>query len=84
MAALSESHRGALLAVIIDGRVVCLREIQAKAAAQVEINGNFDAHQAQRVLQGLLGPFAGGGEDPSFPPDEEDDQPSPAAGGGVF
>ena len=84
MAALSEAHRGEFLAIVIDGRVVCLRKIQAKTAAQIEIDGNFDAHQAQRLLQGLLGPFAGGGEDPGSPPDEEDDQPSPASGGGVF
>ena len=49
MAALSEAHRDEFLAVVIDGRVVCLRKIEAKMAAQIEIDGNFDAHQAQCV-----------------------------------
>ena len=52
MATLSKSHRGGLLAVLIDGRVVCLPKIQAKMAAQVEIDGNFDARQAERLSTG--------------------------------
>ena len=71
MAALGEAHRGALLAVLIDGRAVCLTKIQAKMPAQVEIDGNFDARQAQRLLRGLLGPFAGGGENTSSPLEED-------------
>ena len=59
MAALSETHRGGFLAAVIDGRVVCLPKIQAKMVAQVEIDGNLDAREAQRLLRGLLGPFAG-------------------------
>ena len=35
-------------------------KIQAKTAAQVEIDGNFDAHQAERLLRGLLGPLGRG------------------------
>jgi biopolymer transport protein ExbD len=85
IAALSEAHRGDYLAVVIDGRVVSLRKIEAKMAAQIEIDGNFDAHRAERLLHGLLGPFAGGGEDPSSASDEEEeDTLPPLSGGGMF
>ncbi len=84
MAALGQSHRGALLAVLIDGRVVCLSKIQAKMTAQIEIDGNFDARQAQRLLRGLLGPPAGDGDDTDSPPEEEEEQPPPATGRGYF
>jgi uncharacterized protein (TIGR03067 family) len=83
MAALGADHRGALLAVLIDGRVVCLSKIQAKTAAQVEIDGSFDAHQADRLLRGLLGPPAGD-EDTDSPSEEEDGQPFPGTGSGYF
>ena len=52
--------------------------------AQVEIGGNLDAREAQRLVRGLLGPFAGGSEDTTPPPEEEDGQSPPATGGGVF
>jgi uncharacterized protein (TIGR03067 family) len=83
MAVLSEAHRGEFLAVLIDGRMVCLPKIEAKMPAQIEIDGNFDARQAQRLVQRLLGPFAGGGEDTSSR-DEEEDQPPAIKGSGVF
>jgi uncharacterized protein (TIGR03067 family) len=85
LAALGEAHRGEFLAVLIDGRVACLARIQSKMAAQLEIDGNFDARQAQRLLRGLLGPFAGNDQDTSSPPEEEDSpHPPPAMGGGYF
>ncbi len=84
MAALGQSHRGGFLAVLIDGRVVCLPKIQAKMAAQIEIDGAFDAHQADRLLRRLLAPPAGEGEDTDALPEEEDNQGPPAMGSGSF
>ncbi len=84
MAALSEAHRGEILAVLIDGRVVCLPKIKVKMAAEVEIDGKFDSRGAQRLLDGLLGPFAGSGEDQRSLEEEEDGPPPPLMGGGHF
>ena len=44
----------ASLAVLIDGRVVCLPKIQEKMGPQIEIDGAFDARQADRLLRRLL------------------------------
>ncbi len=84
MAALSQSHRGSFLAVLIDGRVVCLHKIQEKMGAEIQIDGAFDARQADRLLRRLLAPPAGAGEDTDALPEEEDNQGPPATGGGSF
>ena len=84
MAALGQSHRGALLAVLVDGRVVCLPKIQASMAAQVEIDGNFDARQADRLLRGLTESPAEDDEDTDSTPEDEDGQSPAAMGNGYF
>jgi preprotein translocase subunit SecD len=55
MAKLCEAHRGKLLAILADGKVLCAPVLRGKVTGHAAIRGSFTFEDVERIAKGING-----------------------------